>query len=96
MSGYVDLSAEDLLGPDSSLSLQQLHEFIESLCERKASEFTLFGYHRIAGADVWRTLTMRYKSSGYPALHVLIEDLVSFTVNDYMTSSTIMMYRHER
>jgi hypothetical protein len=90
---YVDLTGEDLLDSDSRLTYDQLHVLITNLCEQKAEQFAMIGYRGIRGKEVWDCLHHRYRTVGVPALHMLVEDLMSLTVNDFMTWRGISVFK---
>ncbi|RIE00593.1 hypothetical protein D3H35_27730 [Cohnella faecalis] len=70
-----------------------MNKTIESLCESKAEEFKLIGYDHVSGADVWECVSDKYHVKGTPALHVIVNDILSLKVNQFMNFITLNMYR---
>lgn len=71
----------------------ELNEMIERLCESKAEEFRMLGYHEIHGKDVWDCVSDKYAKKGTPSLHVIVNDILSLKANQYMNWVTLRMYR---
>jgi len=69
-----------------------LNETIEGLCESKADEFRLIGYELVTGEDVWQCVSAKYKKTGMPQLHVIVNDILSLKVTQYMNWLQMRMY----
>ncbi|UHA74326.1 post-transcriptional regulator [Paenibacillus sp. 481] len=72
---------------------QEHVENIELLCESKAEEFRLIGYEQVTGPDVWECVRSKYKKDGEPAIHRLVNDILSLKANQFMNYVTIAAYR---
>ncbi len=93
MASYVKLNEQQIAEIDSTMRVQHLQTLIVMLCETKVNEFALLGYHGIEAADVWSCMQARYKAGPYPALHQLVEDMLSIKINDFMTWRTLSIYK---
>ncbi|MBB3109931.1 hypothetical protein FHS18_001994 [Paenibacillus phyllosphaerae] len=68
-------------------------ESIEELCESKAYEFRLVGYEHVTGQDIWQCVSDRYRKTGEPARHEVVNDILSLKVTKFMNFLTISAYR---
>lgn len=70
-----------------------LNEVIERLCNSKAAEFRMFGYEQVSGRDIWDCVNDKYHKSGTPALHQIVNDILSLKVTQFMNWMTMRVYR---
>lgn len=75
---------------------EQLNEAIEGLCQSKAEEFRLIGYEHVTGPDIWECVSQKYEKDGYPALHQMVNDILSLKSTQFMNYMTISAYRGSR
>ncbi|MGO4498066.1 post-transcriptional regulator [Paenibacillus sp. 2RAB27] len=75
------------------MSDQELNEIIESLCLSKVEEFILLGYEHVTGKDIWDCVSDRYRKTGLPSLHQIVNDILSLKSTAFMNWMTISMYR---
>ncbi|EJW17091.1 post-transcriptional regulator [Paenibacillus alvei] len=69
-------------------------EAIELCCESKAEELRLIGYEHVTGKDVWECVSSKYvKSGSEPALHKVVNDILSLKATQFMNYMTIAAYR---
>ncbi|CAH1204304.1 hypothetical protein PAECIP111893_02218 [Paenibacillus plantiphilus] len=66
---------------------------IESLCESKAGEFRLIGYEHVTAQEVWECVSAAYAKTGEPAMHQVVNDILSLKVMKFMNFMTISAYR---
>lgn len=78
-----------------ALDNRELEKLVESLCRSKADEFALLGYSAIQPKDVWECVQSKYRKTGMPRLHQLVNDIFSMKVTDYMNWMTMQAYRGE-
>ncbi len=71
---------------------QELFAEVRSLCESKAEEFALLGYDNVTAGDVWECVCSSYKMM--PAMHQLVNDILSLKVTKYMNWLMIQMYKN--
>jgi hypothetical protein len=81
---------------DDVLSEAEKNRMIEQLCMDKAEEFRMIGYEQVTGQDIWECVSDRYYKSGTPALHAVVNDIMSLKVNQYMNFITLSLYRGEK
>lgn len=72
----------------------ELNEVLAELCDNKAEEFHLLGYDQVTGADVWECVSDKYRK-GQPALHQIVNDIMTLRVTQFMNFITLSMYRGE-
>ncbi|GIO12457.1 hypothetical protein J19TS2_20120 [Cohnella xylanilytica] len=82
--------------PEPELGDEEMSRMVEQLCESKAEEFRLLGYDQVKGADVWECVSDKYHKKGTPPLHVVVNDILSLKVTQYMNFITLSLYRGER
>ncbi|MFC5402047.1 post-transcriptional regulator [Cohnella soli] len=87
------MEGNDELQPSDELNEAELNETIERLCRSKAEEFHLIGYDQVSGADVWECVSDKYHKKGMPQLHVIVNDILSLKVTQFMNHITLNMYR---
>lgn len=71
----------------------KLNDVIESLCNSKAEEFRMLGYEHVTGRDIWDCISDRYLKTGNPALHKIVNDILSLKTTQFMNWMTLSVYR---
>ncbi|MFB9327218.1 post-transcriptional regulator [Paenibacillus aurantiacus] len=66
---------------------------IESLCESKAAEFRMIGYEYVTGKEIWECVSEKYAKTGEPAMHQVVNDILSLKVTKFMNFLTISAYK---
>ncbi|UVI28088.1 post-transcriptional regulator [Paenibacillus spongiae] len=66
---------------------------IETLCESKVEEFKLVGYEHVTAKEVWECVSEKYAKTGVPAMHEVVNDILSLKVMKFMNFMTISAYR---
>nr|WP_040950074.1 post-transcriptional regulator [Gorillibacterium massiliense] len=74
---------------------QKFEEIVEHLCKSKAEEFKLLGYNHISPQDIWQCIDAKYRKTGFPRLHQLVNDIYSLKATDYMNWMTMQAYKGE-
>ncbi|GGG19998.1 post-transcriptional regulator [Paenibacillus abyssi] len=72
---------------------EELNQIIESLCESKAEEFRMFGYEHVTGKEIWECVSDKYHKNGQPALHQMVNDILSLKVTKFMNFMTLSAFR---
>lgn len=72
---------------------KELGSMIEGLCTSKAQEFRLLGYEHVTGRDVWDCVSDKYVKTGNPALHKIVNDILSLKANQFMNWMTLTIYK---
>lgn len=72
---------------------EELSRMIEELCNSKAEEFHLIGYEHVTGQEVWECVSEKYKKTGQPELHEMVNDILSLKVMKFMNFMTISAYK---
>ncbi len=80
---------EQVLAPDEA----KLNAMIEELCISKAKEFRQIGYEHVTGEDIWDCISEKYKKNGNPALHKVVNDILSLKSTQFMNWMTLSVYR---
>ena len=62
---------------NQGLSDHELNEVIESLCLSKVEEFIMLGYEHVTGKDIWDCVSDKYRKTGLPSLHQIVNDILS-------------------
>ena len=75
------------------LSEEELNQVIEQLCMSKAEEFKLIGYEHVDGEEVWQCVSEPYNKKGTPALHDIVNDILSLKSTKFMNWMTISAYK---
>jgi hypothetical protein len=75
------------------LSEVELNEVIESLCLSKVEEFKLLGYDHVTGKEIWDCVSDRYRKSGMPALHQIVNDILSLKSTQFMNWMTMSAFK---
>ncbi|WP_438444285.1 post-transcriptional regulator [Gorillibacterium sp. sgz5001074] len=76
-------------GPDE----RELNALIESLCNSKADEFRMLGYEHVTGPEIWDCVNDKYHKTGIPALHQVVNDILSLKATQFMNWMTLRVYR---
>lgn len=70
-----------------------LSEVIENLCHSKAREFAMLGYESVSGREIWDCVSAKYVKSGMPALHQIVNDILSLKVTQFMNWMTMRAFK---
>nr|WP_246079199.1 post-transcriptional regulator [Paenibacillus piri] len=71
----------------------ELNVVIESICNSKAEEFHLLGYEHVTGKEVWECVNDKYRKTGVPLLHQVVNDILSLKATRFMHWMTMSMYK---
>ncbi|WP_333474229.1 post-transcriptional regulator [Paenibacillus gyeongsangnamensis] len=82
--------------PESALSDEELSGVLEELCRSKAEEFRMLGYEQVIGKDIWDCVSDKYKKTGIPPLHRIVNDILSLKVTGFMNWMTMSIYKDAR
>ena len=66
---------------------------IELLCSSKAEELQMLGYEYVTSSEVWECVSAKYKKSGKPGLHQVVNDILSLKPTQLMNYLTMEAYR---
>ncbi|MBD3917792.1 hypothetical protein H8B09_03435 [Paenibacillus sp. PR3] len=69
---------------------------VQTLCESKAEEFRLIGYEHVEAEEVWTCVSSKYSKNGVPALHAVVNDILSLKATTFMNQMTLNAYRGSR
>ncbi|GIQ64077.1 hypothetical protein PACILC2_26450 [Paenibacillus cisolokensis] len=69
---------------------------IRALCESKAEEFRLIGYEHVSADEIWECVSANYAKSGMPALHRIVNDILSLKATQFMNYLTLSALRRTR
>jgi hypothetical protein len=89
-------SSEEPTGEEAdivALTDVELNELIESICTSKAEEFRMIGYEHVTGREIWECVSDRYQKTGMPALHKIVNDILSLKVTQFMNWMTMSIYK---
>ncbi|MEK3913993.1 post-transcriptional regulator [Paenibacillus sp. FSL H7-0331] len=86
-------SSEELDEEPVTLSEMELNELIESICTSKAEEFRMIGYEHVTGREIWECVSDKYQKTGMPALHQIVNDILSLKVTKFMNWMTMSIYK---
>src|SRR5262249_22333692 len=75
------------------LSEYELNEVIESLCLSKVEEFIMLGYEHVSGKDIWDCVSDKYRKTGIPQLHQIVNDILSLKSTQFMNWMTLSVYK---
>ena len=76
-------------GPDE----EELMRIAEDLCRSKAKEFVMLGYEHVTHEDIWNCISARYKNTGLPRLHSLVNDILSLKATKFMNWMTMQAFK---
>ena len=79
---------------NDELTIKDLRIEMRPICQSKAEEFHLLGYEHVSAEEIWDCVASRYKSS-VPALHQVVNDILSLKVTVFMNWMTMRVYRGE-
>ncbi|WP_270164588.1 post-transcriptional regulator [Paenibacillus sp. SYP-B4298] len=68
-------------------------DWIKPLCESKAEEFHLVGYEHVTAIEIWECVRSKYHKQGTPALHQIVNDILSLKVTKFMNFMTLSALR---
>ena len=90
-----DVSAESFsgTGEEEAMNEEDLNQVIENLCRSKAQEFRMLGYEQVTGQEVWECVSDKYKKTGIPPLHRIVNDILSLKVTQFMNWMTMSIYK---
>ncbi|WP_312886598.1 post-transcriptional regulator [Paenibacillus foliorum] len=71
----------------------ELNEVIANICTSKAEEFRMLGYEHVTGREVWECVSDKYKKTGVPKLHQIVNDILSLKVTSFMNWMTMSIYK---
>lgn len=71
----------------------EMDERFRELCDSKAEEFRMIGYEQVKSEDIWECVSYPYLKKGKPALHEMVNDILSLKVTQFMNWNTMQMYR---
>nr|WP_248930952.1 post-transcriptional regulator [Paenibacillus hamazuiensis] len=63
------------------------------MCNSKAEEFRMLGYEQVTGRDIWDCVSDKYHKTGMPALHRVVNDILSLKVTQFMNWMTMNIYK---
>ncbi|MBP1996761.1 post-transcriptional regulator [Paenibacillus eucommiae] len=86
---HVAEALEEEMEPEPALSEVELNEVIKSLCLSKVEEFKLLGYEYVSGEEIWECVSDRYRKTGNPALHEIVNDIMSLKSTKFMNWLTM-------
>lgn len=66
---------------------------IKELCISKAEEFRLIGYEHVTGEDIWQCVSEKYAKKGQPALHEMVNDILSLKATKFMNYLTMSAFK---
>lgn len=78
---------------ETTLSEFELNEVIESLCLSKVDEFIMLGYEHVSGKDIWDCVSDKYRKTGIPPLHQIVNDILSLKSTQFMNWMTLSVYK---
>lgn len=71
----------------------QMQAIIDQLCHSKVRELIALGYTDIDKEQIWSVVSSRYPDGQLPALHQLVNDILSLRPNDIMNHLLKEMYK---
>ncbi|CAM3509564.1 post-transcriptional regulator [Marinicrinis lubricantis] len=77
----------------SGVSDEELSRWIEQLCISKAEEFRMLGYEHVEPQEIWECISDKHQKNGMPALHRLVNDILSLKVTQFMNWMTMSIYK---
>jgi hypothetical protein len=88
-----DREVQEFQGEEEILSELELNEIIQDLCLSKVEEFRMLGYEYVTGKDIWDCVSDKYRKTGSPPLHRIVNDILSLKSNQFMNWMTISVYK---
>lgn len=80
-------------GEEGTVDDEDLNRVIEDLCRSKAQEFRMLGYEHVTGQEIWECVSDKYKKTGIPPLHRIVNDILSLKVTQFMNWMTMSIYK---
>lgn len=80
-------------GEEGTMDDEELNRVIEDLCRSKAQEFRMLGYEHVTGQEIWECVSDKYKKTGIPPLHRIVNDILSLKVTQFMNWMTMSIYK---
>ncbi|GIP39230.1 hypothetical protein J31TS4_25100 [Paenibacillus sp. J31TS4] len=74
---------------DSLPTREELDVIIRNLCVIKKEEFAAFGYDHVEWEEIWHCVSSKYKKSGLPPLHKLVNDILTLKADQFMNWITL-------
>lgn len=68
---------------------------IKELCQSKAEEFKLVGYEHVSAEEVWACVSTPYQKTGVPAVHQLVNDILTLKATKFMNYMMMSIYRQD-
>jgi hypothetical protein len=81
---------------ERAMTDEDFDEMVQTLCESKAAEFRLIGYEHVEAEEVWACVSSKYSKTGVPALHAVVNDILSLKATTFMNQMTLNAYRGSR
>ncbi|WP_442603510.1 post-transcriptional regulator [Paenibacillus sp. KN14-4R] len=78
---------------EHELTETELSEMIKDMCKSKAEEIRMIGYENVTDKDVWDCVSDKYRKSGTPYLHQMVNDIFSLKPTQFMNWLTMQMYK---
>jgi len=75
------------------MDTEALNKQIEELCNSKAEEFAFMGYENMTGRDIWQCVSEKYQEDNLPALHQIVNDILTLKVTTFMNWLTLHAYK---
>ncbi|MCR8644107.1 post-transcriptional regulator [Paenibacillus sp. N1-5-1-14] len=78
---------------EQELTESELSEMIQDMCKSKAEEICIIGYIGVTDKDIWDCVSEKYRKSGTPQLHQMVNDILSLKPTQFMNWMTMQMYK---
>ncbi|SCW45866.1 Post-transcriptional regulator [Paenibacillus tianmuensis] len=72
---------------------EELSRVIEEICRSKAEEFRMIGYEQVIGEEIWECVSDKYRKTGVPPLHRIVNDILSLKATQFMNWMTMSIYK---
>jgi len=72
---------------------EQWRQAIQELCQSKAEEFRLYGYEYVTADEIWQCVKEKYIKTGEPAVHQVVNDILSLKAPKFMNFLTMQAYK---
>ncbi|MCP3773956.1 post-transcriptional regulator [Paenibacillus sp. MZ04-78.2] len=72
---------------------EELSRVIEEMCLSKAEEFRMIGYEQVTGEEIWECVSDKYRKTGVPPLHRIVNDILSLKATQFMNWMTMSIYK---
>ncbi|WP_311198744.1 post-transcriptional regulator [Paenibacillus hexagrammi] len=88
-------ASDDQVGENEepAMSDYELNEVIESLCLSKVEEFKMLGYEHVSGKEIWDCVSDKYRKTGVPPLHQIVNDILSLKSTQFMNWMTLSAFK---